>query len=68
MAGTIPEQLPFLEAISWYDNSPRELSELQMLRRYEDGWRYIGVMADPSEAELRLIRSLVRKHGSILRV
>ena len=38
-----------------------------MLQRYEAGWRWRGVLADPTEEELAFVRSLVRIYGSVLR-
>jgi hypothetical protein len=39
-----------------------------MLRRYEAGWRYKGVLADPSSEEWAFIRELVQRFGSYLDV
>ena len=64
----IPERLPFLESISWFDHKYRDLSPLDMLRRYESGWRYRGVTADPSPEEWNFIRELIRHYGSHLDV
>ena len=64
----IPEHLPFLESISWFDTAWRDLEPLDMLRRYERGWRYLGVLADPSAEERELIRELVGRFGSDLDV
>lgn len=63
---SIPESLPFLEALGWYDARPLELSPRQMLMRYEDGWRFRGVLADPSPEELEFIRRLVLRYGSTI--
>lgn len=65
---TPPESLPFLASISWFDQSYRDLSPLDMLRRYEAGWRYKGVTADPSSEEWTFIRELVQRFGSFLDV
>ena len=46
-----PRELPFLESLSWNDRGWRELSPLEMLHRYETGWRWRGVLADPTEEE-----------------
>ena len=64
----IPDELPFLKSLSWSDRSYRDLSPLDMLRRYESGWRHLGVLADPSPEEWELIRALVARFGSFLRV
>jgi len=64
----VPEKLPFLESISWFDRHYRDLPPLDMLRRYEAGWRYQGVLADPSSEEWRFIRELAKQFGSYLDV
>jgi hypothetical protein len=64
----VPKELPFLESISWFDRLWRDLSPLDMLRRYESGWRYLGVTADPSQEEWEFIRTLVARYGSHLDV
>jgi len=64
----IPEELPFLESLSWSDRSFRDLPPLDMLRRYESGWRHLGVLADPSPEEWDFIRALVARFGSFLHV
>jgi len=64
----LPDHLPFLEALSWFDADWRSLGPLDMLRRYEAGWRQRGVLADPTPAELDLIRELVRRFGSTIDV
>lgn len=64
----LPQQLPFLESLSWFDRQWRELPPLDMLRRYEAGWRHVGVLADPSPEEWDFIRALIAQFGSHLRV
>lgn len=61
-----PEHLPFLESISWFDRCYRDLPLIDMLRRYEAGWRFLGVLADPSPEEWEFIRALVLRFGSHL--
>ncbi len=56
---TIPERLPFLESISWFDRHYHDLAPLDMLRRYEAGWRYKGVLAEPSTEEWTFIQELI---------
>ena len=63
-----PQDLPFLESLSWFDRRYRDLPPLDMLRRYEAGWRHLGVLADPSPGEWGFIRALVARFGSHLRV
>jgi hypothetical protein len=66
-AAAIPRELPFLESLSWNDSGWRGLSPLEMLQRYETGWRWRGVLAEPTEEELAFVRSLARTYGSVLR-
>lgn len=61
-----PDHLPFLEAVSWYDRAPMELSPEEMLARYEAGWRFLGVLADPTFEEREWIRYLTERYGSVL--
>jgi hypothetical protein len=63
-----PEHLPLLEALSWFDRECRRLSPVDMLRRYEAGWRDKGVVADASPEELAFIRALAHRYGSTLDV
>lgn len=63
-----PRKLPLLEAISWFDADPYALSPFEMLKRYESGWRHLGVLADPSAEELAYVTVLARTYGSHLRV
>jgi len=64
----LPERLPFLESLSWFDRNYRDLPLLDILRRYESGWRYVGLLADPSPEEWDFIRALVSRFGSYLDV
>ena len=64
----VPEELPFLESLSWFDTRWRELSALEMLQRYETGWRHYRVTADAPAEELAFVRALVRRFGSALDV
>ena len=64
----IPEELPFSESLSWSDRCWRQLEPREMLSRYEAGWRFRGILAEPSEEEWTLIRALCRRFGSFLDV
>jgi hypothetical protein len=64
----IPERLPFLESLSWFDTRWRELSPFEMLQRYERGFRHRGVTADLSAEEAAFLRALIRRFGSDLDV
>jgi hypothetical protein len=63
-----PDVVPFLESLSWFDARWRELSPLDMLRRYERGWRHRSVTAELSAEELAYVRALVGRFGSVLDV
>ena len=64
----LPERLPLLESISWFDRNYRDLPLLDILRRYESGWRYLGLLAEPTPEEWDFIRALVARFGSVLDV
>jgi hypothetical protein len=64
----MPESVPFLESLSWFDRAFRDLTPREALSRYESGWRHLGVLADPSVEEWHFIEQLVDRFGSILRV
>jgi hypothetical protein len=64
----IPAELPFLASISWFDPQYRDLEPLEMLRRYESGWRFLGVLAEPTPEERGFIRQLVARYGSVIDV
>jgi hypothetical protein len=61
-----PRELPFLAAISWYDRNLDGLRPEEMLSRYEAGWRFRGVLCDPSPEEREWIRYLVKRYGSTI--
>jgi hypothetical protein len=64
----IPEALPFLESLSWFDTRWRELSPFEMLQRYERGYRHRGVTADLEGEEAAFLRALILRFGSELDV
>ncbi len=64
----VPDELPFLARISWFDADHRALDAFEMLNRYEAGWRYLGVLGEPSPEEERFIKALIGRFGSILHV
>jgi hypothetical protein len=63
-----PLNLPFLQAISWYDSSPFELSPASMLERYERGWRFRGVLAELGDEEKEFVAELIKEYSSDLEV
>ena len=64
----VPEDLPFLASISWFDADYRALDPFEILNRYEAGWRHLGVLADPSQGERRFVEALIERFGSHLPV
>jgi len=64
----IPADMRLLASLSWFDQDFWSLAPIDMLSRYEAGWRHRGVLAEPSAEELRFIRALVHRFGSILKV
>ncbi len=63
-----PDSLPFMESLSWSDRNYRDLPLIDMLRRYEAGWRHLGVLADPTPEEWGFLRALVARFGSHLNI
>lgn len=63
---TIPQRLPFLEAICWQMQNVHLLTPEEMLRRYERGWHYRSAWGDPSPQEQGFIDTLVQTYGSWL--
>lgn len=62
----IPEELPFLKAISWQVKDIKNFTLEEMLISYERGWRYLDVLGEPSEEELVFIKELIQRYGSWL--
>jgi len=62
----VPDDLPFLKSISSFDAKYWDLSLLDMLRRYESEWRWLGVLDDPTPEEWDFIQALVTRFGSFL--
>jgi hypothetical protein len=59
-------QSPFLDALCWQMESNDQLTPVEVLQTYERGWRFLGVLADPSEEEWQEIRQLSTQYGSWL--
>jgi hypothetical protein len=62
----IPENLPFLESLCWQREGIKKLTPLEMLRRYERGWHYRGVLAIFSATEAQFVQQLADFYGSWL--
>ncbi len=57
---------PFLDALCWQIGNNDQLTATEILQTYERGWRYLAVLADPSEEEWQEIRQLTAQYGSWL--
>ncbi|HEY9849465.1 MAG TPA: nucleotidyl transferase AbiEii/AbiGii toxin family protein [Leptolyngbyaceae cyanobacterium] len=64
----IPENLPFLESLCWQREGIANLTPLEMLRRYERGWHYRGVLAELNPQEAIFVQKLARLYGSWLEI
>jgi hypothetical protein len=62
----IPENLPFLERLCWQRKDIENLTLLEMLRIYERGWHYRGVLSDLSLAEATFVQQLAQYYDSWL--
>ncbi|NJM60882.1 MAG: nucleotidyl transferase AbiEii/AbiGii toxin family protein [Oscillatoriales cyanobacterium RU_3_3] len=65
-AFTIPDRLPFLQAICWQVTNVKHLSCKEMLNRYESGWHYREVLGKPSLEELAFIQQIGQHYQSWL--
>jgi Nucleotidyl transferase AbiEii toxin, Type IV TA system len=62
----IPEKLPFLESLCWQREGIKNLTPLEMLKRYERGWYYRGVLDEISPPEAGFIQQLANLYNSWL--
>ena len=63
---SIPEKLPFLEAICWQTENVYRLNPEQMLSRYERGWRYRNLFNNLEGQELSFLKQLAKQYNSWL--
>ncbi len=63
---TIPDRLPFLEAICWQTANVYRFTPEEMLSRYERGWQYRDLFGDINDEELNFIRKLAQYYRSWL--
>jgi hypothetical protein len=63
----IPEKLPFLERLCWQREDIKNLTLLEMLRIYERGWHYRGILGDLSQTEALFVQQLAQYYGSWLK-
>ncbi|MEA5568647.1 nucleotidyl transferase AbiEii/AbiGii toxin family protein [Anabaena sp. UHCC 0399] len=64
----IPKQLPFLEKLCWQREDIKNLTLLEMLKIYERGWHYRGVLGDLSQTETLFVQQLAQYYKSWLGV
>lgn len=62
----IPQRLPFLEAVCWQTIDVQHFTRAEMLRRYEQGWQYRGILGNLGVEELSFVRTLAKYYGSWL--
>lgn len=63
----IPEKLPFLERLCWQREDIENLTLLEMLKIYERGWHYQGVLGDLSQTEALFVQELAQYYNSWLK-
>lgn len=63
MNRALPKNLPFLSAVCWQADI-NSLTPEEMLRRYERGWHYLGIMGELSAEEAAFVRQLSQRYGS----
>ncbi|MEM9275413.1 MAG: hypothetical protein AAGA80_20965 [Cyanobacteria bacterium P01_F01_bin.143] len=63
---SIPETLPFLEAICWQTENVYRFEPEQMLSRYERGWRYRNLFNNLEGQELDFLKQLAKQYDSWL--
>jgi Nucleotidyl transferase AbiEii toxin, Type IV TA system len=60
------EKLPFLERLCWQRENIENLTLLEILRIYERGWHYRGVLENLSQTEALFVRQLAQYYDSWL--
>jgi hypothetical protein len=65
---TIPERLPFLEALCWQKQKENvyEFTQLHILSCYERGWHYRDIFGNPEGEEIEFLKQLAKLYHSIL--
>lgn len=66
IGASIPEKLPFLEAICWQTENVYRFSPEEMLSRYERGWRYRDLYNNLEGEELDFLKKLAKQYHSWL--
>ncbi|MBD2211726.1 nucleotidyl transferase AbiEii/AbiGii toxin family protein [Nostoc linckia FACHB-104] len=62
----IPDKLPFLEKLCWQRVDLQNLTLLEMLKIYERGWHYRGILGDLSQTEVLFVQDLAKYYNSWL--
>jgi hypothetical protein len=63
---SVPEKLPFLEAICWQTENVYRFTPEQMLSRYERGWGYRKLFDNLEGEELDFLKDLTTHYQSWL--
>jgi hypothetical protein len=63
---SVPEKLPFLEAICWQTKDVYHFTPEEMLSRYERGWRYRSLFNSLEGEELDFLKKLAKDYHSWL--
>lgn len=64
----VPDNLPFLESICWQTANVYEFTPLEMLGRYERGWKYRNLFDNLGDDELKFIKKIAEFYDSWLQV
>ncbi|BAY94440.1 MULTISPECIES: nucleotidyl transferase AbiEii/AbiGii toxin family protein [unclassified Tolypothrix] len=62
----IPDKLPFLEKLCWQRVDLQNITLLEMLKIYERGWHYRGILGDLSQTEALFVQDLAKYYDSWL--
>ncbi len=63
---SMPEKLPFLEAICWQTENVYLFDRKEMLSLYERGWRYRNMFNNLESKELNFVKELAQQYDSWL--
>lgn len=63
---TMPEKLPFIEAVCWQTEDVYRFTPEQMLSRYERGWGYRKIFSNLEGEELNFLKELAKCYHSWL--
>ena len=64
----VPDKLPFLESICWQTGNVYKFTPLEMLSRYERGWKYRNLFNNLKDDELEFIKKIAEFYDSWLKV